>query len=152
MKRREFLNWAGIGLLASYLPVALVACSQQENNETSESTSESQSPETTSNVPDEQGYVTIGTAQELNESGYLVDTQSNVIVFGNGNNNLTALSLLCTHQGCNVDLKKSANSLSCACHGSEFAFDGKVLKGPAQSPLSAFEVKAENQLILVKVG
>ena len=28
MKRREFTSWVGLGLIASYLPVALVACSK----------------------------------------------------------------------------------------------------------------------------
>ena len=148
MKRRDFLNWAGIGLLASYLPVALAACSNQQSNETSEP----ETSTTTSNVPDDEGYLAIGTAQELNENGYLINSRSNVIVFRNGSNNLSALSLVCTHQDCRVDWKKSSNSLYCPCHGSEFAADGKVIGGPAPSPLSTFEVKEENQSILVKVG
>ena len=148
MKRKDFLNWAGMGLLASYLPVALAACSNQNNEETSEL----ETSTVTSNVPDDEGYLAVGTAQELEENGYFIDSQSNVIVFRNGNNNLSAVSLLCTHQGCSVDWKKSSNSLYCPCHGSEFAADGKVINGPAQSPLSTFEVKEENQSILVKVG
>ena len=149
MKRREFLNWAGIGLLASYLPVALAACSNQANNETPDAETATESEVST--VPDEQGYLAIGTTQELNQVGYLIHSQSNVIVFRNGNN-LSALSMICTHQGCNVDWKKTSNSLYCACHGSEFTADGEVLAGPASSPLSTFEVKEENQSILVKVG
>ena len=149
MKRRKFLNWAGIGLLASYFPVALAACSSEQSDEIS--TTET-TPQVTANVPDADGYLVVGTAQELSDNGYLIDTRSNVIVLRNSNNTLSAVSLLCTHQGCQVDWKNSSNSLVCPCHGSEFAADGKVLTGPAQSPLSTFEVKEEQESILVKVG
>lgn len=153
VKRRDFFYRASIGLSASYLPVALTACSTTKSSkETSEAETYIESETAKSNVPNEEGYLAIGTDQELNENGYLIDSQSNVIVFRDGSNNLSALSLLCTHQGCNVDWKKSSNSLACPCHGSEFAVDGEVINGPAQSPLATFEVKEENQSILVKVG
>lgn len=44
-----------------------------------------------------------------------------------------ALSKVCTHLGCLV--KKSGNEFDCPCHGSRFAADGTVLKGPAPQPL-----------------
>ena len=153
MKRRDFFYRAGIGLSASYLPVALAACSNTKSSqETSEAEASTESETAKANVPNEEGYLAIGTNQELNENGYLIYSQANVIVFRDGSNNLSDLSLLCPHQGCNVDWKKSSNSLTCPCHGSEFAVDGQVIKGPAQSPLATFEVKEENQSILVKVG
>ena len=149
MKRREFLNWVGIGFLASFFPIALAACSDKQSQETTETSITTPLP---SDIPDESGYLTIGTKQELTENGYLISNKSNIIVFRNSSKNLSAVSLICTHQGCSVDWKKSSNSLYCACHGSEFAVDGKVLKGPAPSPLSSFEVKEEAESILVKVG
>ena len=149
MRRREFFNWAGIGLLASYFPIALAACSQETREETS-GTEATTKP--TTQIPDADGYTTVGTAQELTENGYLIDSKSNLIVFRNSNNNLTAVSTVCTHQGCKLDWKNTSNSLFCSCHGSEFASDGKVLNGPAQSPLSSFEVKEEQESILVKVS
>ena len=149
MKRREFLNWAGIGLLSSYFPVALAACSQEQSDEISNTETTTQ---VENNSPDADGYLAIGTAQELNDKGYIINSQSNVIVFRSGNNNLSAVSLLCTHQGCKVDWKNSSNILSCPCHGSEFTSDGNVLKGPAQSPLSTFDVKEDGESIAVKVG
>ncbi len=149
MKRREFLNWVGIGLLASFFPIALAACSEKQSQETAETSIAKDIP---SDVPDSSGYLTIGTTQELTENRYIVSNKSNIIVFRNSSNNLSAVSLICTHQGCSVDWKKSSNSLYCACHGSEFAVDGKVLQGPALDSLSSFEVKEEAESILVKVG
>ena len=149
MKRREFLNWIGVGFLASSFPVALAACTQEKTEETSSTQTTSQA---TSNVPDADGYLGVGTTEELNQNGYLINMKSNVIVFRKSSNALSAVSLLCTHQGCKVDWRKTSNSLFCACHGSEFATDGEVLNGPAQSPLPTFDVKEEGESILVKVS
>ncbi len=149
MKRKEFLNWAGIGLLASFFPIALAACSEKQSDELSETVT---TAPIAADVPDAEGYLTLGTAQELTENGYLINSKSNVIVFRNSSNNLSAFSLICTHQGCTVDWKKSSNILYCPCHGSEFTSDGKVVNGPAPSPLPSFEIKEENESILVKVG
>jgi cytochrome b6-f complex iron-sulfur subunit len=44
-----------------------------------------------------------------------------------------AVSRVCTHLGCIV--KPDAKGFSCPCHGSEFAPDGAVLKGPAPKAL-----------------
>ena len=44
-----------------------------------------------------------------------------------------ALSKVCTHLGCLV--KKSSAGFDCPCHGSQFALDGTVVKGPAPQPL-----------------
>ena len=149
MKRKEFLNWAGIGLLASFFPVALAACSKKQSAELTETAA---TAPIAADMPDAEGYLTFGTAQELIENGYLINNKSNVIVFRNSSNNLSAFSLICTHQGCSVDWKKSSNILYCPCHGSEFTSDGDVVNGPAQSALPSFEIKEENELILVKVS
>lgn len=44
-----------------------------------------------------------------------------------------AVSLICTHLGCIV--KAAADSFECPCHGSRFALNGSVTRGPAPSPL-----------------
>ena len=40
-----------------------------------------------------------------------------------------ALSLICTHQGCDADVT-SANIVECPCHHSRFNKDGTVINGP----------------------
>jgi cytochrome b6-f complex iron-sulfur subunit len=49
-----------------------------------------------------------------------------------------AVSLVCTHLGCIV--KPAGDSFDCPCHGSRFAADGSVQKGPAPRPLPWFKV------------
>ncbi len=51
----------------------------------------------------------------------------------------TALSSKCTHQGCQV--RPSGGLISCPCHDSAFNLEGKVLRGPAPSPLQRFPVR-----------
>lgn len=51
---------------------------------------------------------------------------------------ITALSAVCTHQGCTVMAGKT--SLDCPCHGSVFGLDGSVKQGPAPSPLPPVDV------------
>lgn len=46
-----------------------------------------------------------------------------------------ALSLICTHAGCDLSGQASWNGIFCGCHGSVFDAHGDVLRGPASSPL-----------------
>jgi Rieske Fe-S protein len=49
-----------------------------------------------------------------------------------------AVSLVCTHLGCIVKPREAG--FDCPCHGSRFAADGSVQKGPAPRPLPWFKV------------
>ena len=57
-----------------------------------------------------------------------------------------ALTLICTHAGCDMSQGGSAVSaggISCNCHQSRFDAQGNVLRGPAGSPLSHLVVTAD---------
>jgi Rieske Fe-S protein len=49
---------------------------------------------------------------------------------------LRAFAITCPHLGCSYAFDDGKRHFVCPCHGSEFALDGKVLHGPATSPLS----------------
>ena len=51
-----------------------------------------------------------------------------------------AISRVCTHLGCLV--KSEADGFHCPCHGSRFAADGAVIKGPAPKALPWLAVKS----------
>ena len=56
-----------------------------------------------------------------------------------------AMTLICTHQGCDMSQNGSvtANGITCDCHGSRFDPNGNVVVGPAQSPLQHYAVTAD---------
>lgn len=64
-----------------------------------------------------------------------------------GDGAYAALSPVCTHQGCTVDVQ--AQRLVCPCHGSTYSREGAVLRGPAPLPLRRYPVRAEPDGVLI---
>jgi len=58
-------------------------------------------------------------------------------VYRNANGHLSALHPVCTHLGCLVHWNTTEKSWDCPCHGSRFDPQGRILNGPAVSPLEA---------------
>ena len=59
-----------------------------------------------------------------------------------------AVSPICTHRGCTVDVH--GERLVCPCHGSTYDREGTVLKGPAQRALTRYTVtRAGDTLTIV---
>jgi Rieske Fe-S protein len=58
-----------------------------------------------------------------------------VIPWQNSNGKVRVLSAICPHMGCLVHYNEGDNQFHCPCHGSIFAADGKLLRGPAQRGL-----------------
>ncbi|OBV41262.1 FAD-dependent oxidoreductase [Janthinobacterium psychrotolerans] len=56
-------------------------------------------------------------------------------VYRNELGGLHVLSAACAHLGCVVHFNQLERSWDCPCHGSRFDIDGKVLHGPAATPL-----------------
>jgi Rieske Fe-S protein len=62
-----------------------------------------------------------------------------------GDNQFAAVSPVCTHRGCTVELQDE--HLVCPCHGSTYDRSGAVLRGPAEQPLRRFRVRMESGVI-----
>jgi cytochrome b6-f complex iron-sulfur subunit len=62
----------------------------------------------------------------------------------------SALSLVCSHLGCTVDVKP--NDYACPCHGSRYDLSGNVTRGPASSPLPSLRVELtkDGKLVVYK--
>jgi Rieske Fe-S protein len=58
-----------------------------------------------------------------------------------------ALSPICTHLGCTVEVQSTR--LVCPCHGSTYDREGHVLQGPAQRPLARYGVELTADGVLV---
>ncbi len=65
------------------------------------------------------------------------------------NETLVAISMQCSHQGC--ELNPNETSLVCPCHGSEFSKEGKVLSPPADKDLKQFKVITDNETIYIEL-
>jgi cytochrome b6-f complex iron-sulfur subunit len=61
-----------------------------------------------------------------------------IAVVRTGETTATALSAVCPHEGCTVEIETGSPPLYCACHGSEFDLNGAVLRGPARSSLRVY--------------
>ena len=62
-----------------------------------------------------------------------------------------AVSPVCTHQGCTVEV--AGQFLECPCHGSVFTRDGAVVQGPAAAPLVRFPVeRLEGGILVIRPG
>jgi nitrite reductase/ring-hydroxylating ferredoxin subunit len=64
------------------------------------------------------------------------------VVVGRDAVGLYAMSNVCTHQGCAVNVVGAAGqeTLSCPCHGSAFDGNGAVTRGPARAPLAHYQI------------
>ena len=80
--------------------------------------------------------------------GALVYKQSRVVVVRR-ENEIYALSLVCTHLGCTVNV--TAENLVCPCHGSVFDRDGNVLKGPSDKPLERLKTEERGDTLVILV-
>jgi cytochrome b6-f complex iron-sulfur subunit len=60
----------------------------------------------------------------------------------------TALTSTCTHEACTITGFDSSNYV-CPCHGSRFNTAGRVLNGPATSPLRSFATQFSNNVLTI---
>lgn len=59
-----------------------------------------------------------------------------VAAFRDDDGSVTLRLATCTHLGCAVKWNPAERTWDCPCHGSRFAPDGRVIAGPAESPLA----------------
>jgi cytochrome b6-f complex iron-sulfur subunit len=80
----------------------------------------------------------------------LLDSASDTImVIRASDTQVIALSAICTHAGCSMDYNASQQLLDCACHGSQFSTDGKVVRGPANRAVHVYAATLANNIITV---
>ena len=61
-----------------------------------------------------------------------------------------ALSSICTHRGCTVDL--GGPGFACPCHGSQYDRKGQVVRGPANRALTRYPVRTSGDELIIEVG
>jgi cytochrome b6-f complex iron-sulfur subunit len=73
-----------------------------------------------------------------------------IYVVAAGAQEYRALSPICTHRGCTVDVQGAR--LVCPCHGSTYDRDGKVLRGPAERALTRYPVVKDGDTLVIDLG
>lgn len=138
MQRREFIHYLGLGAIASSLPAAFIACTPSDPVAQTEENAAAE-------------LLTVGTLAQLEETGFLLDEESEVLVVKNSTGDLIAVNPTCTHQGCIVEWQKDESTFLCPCHAAKYAADGKVLAQPAPEPLPLYEATVEGEQVVIKI-
>ena len=68
-----------------------------------------------------------------------------------GEQQIRALSAVCTHLGCIVEFKPEQRNFQCNCHGSVYSLDGKNISGPAPRPLESFRVEIKGDDVIISI-
>lgn len=84
--------------------------------------------------------------REIPSEGALVYADQRLAVLRRGEQ-IYALSLICTHLGCTVQV--NPDGLTCPCHGSRFDLSGQVLSGPAPRALEHLTLREAGDSIEV---
>ena len=96
--------------------------------------------------------VSISGNKDLEKTGGFVlvkDTsEGDLFVIRTGADQYSALSNVCPHKQCLVEVKSSA-LIQCPCHHSAYKIDGTYISGPAKSGLRKFPVRVDGDAIVV---
>jgi menaquinol-cytochrome c reductase iron-sulfur subunit len=84
------------------------------------------------------------------KDGWKVTSErSTAWVVKSADNQVVAYGPQCTHLGCAYHWDESKSEFLCPCHSSIFSLEGKVVAGPAPRPLDRYDVKVENNKVLI---
>ena len=138
--RRALLQALGIGAVGTFV---LAGC--QQGTSLSTATSMSCSGNVCIDLTD-------ATNAELTQTNgaMIVDIGGDsVAVIRTSDTRVIALSDICTHESCEMNYNASAQQMDCPCHGSVFALDGSVVRGPAQRPVKVYQATLANNMITI---
>jgi nitrite reductase/ring-hydroxylating ferredoxin subunit len=103
----------------------------------------------TSTVSSNQVSLTVDSASPLASVGSAALVQNSLgafLVAHTGQDAFTALSAICTHQGCTVTGFDNQRYV-CPCHGSQYDTSGRVVNGPAPTALRTFPTQFSNSVL-----
>jgi cytochrome b6-f complex iron-sulfur subunit len=89
----------------------------------------------------------LGPVDQLPKNAIFTVSGANAAVIASGNS-YTAISLVCPHLGCIVELYEG--EFVCPCHNSRFTTQGELLKGPSVESLRdlKLEINEDNHLLI----
>jgi menaquinol-cytochrome c reductase iron-sulfur subunit len=97
----------------------------------------------------------IGTPEEVvfrrnRVDGWKVTTEKNTAwVVRTSESEVIALAPQCTHLGCAYHWSERTKEFHCPCHTSSFSIEGIVLSGPAPRALDRYDIRVQNNKLLI---
>ncbi|HEY4722247.1 MAG TPA: ubiquinol-cytochrome c reductase iron-sulfur subunit [Anaerolineae bacterium] len=150
VNRRAFVVWAVGGLISAALAIPAVAYIIGPALQRSDTQNWIRLG-ATSKV--ELGLPTLFKAKVRRQTGWIVNEEEiSVYVRTDNGRDFVAMSNVCTHLGCRIRWIAERGEFFCPCHNGVFDKDGKVLSGPPPRPLDRYDVKIENDQLLIQGG
>jgi cytochrome b6-f complex iron-sulfur subunit len=148
MERREFCAYTCRVVSVAALGSMVDACSSPTSPDLSGTSSV---PRATGSVSGGKITVQLSTVPSLATIGgvaLIVTSALSVLVSRQSDTAFTAVTAICTHEGCTVD-RFMGQTYVCSCHGSEFTVSGAVVHGPASRSLESFPAQLANDTLTV---
>lgn len=137
MDRKEFILTTG-KLAALTVAVSCFGCS---SNDGSNPTAPPSNVDFTIDLSSQEGQALATAGGSVYKNGIVVARISQ--------NEFTALSQACTHQGTTVQYQAGSSRFHCPNHGSNFDLNGGVINGPAASPLKKYTTTLNGNILRV---
>lgn len=141
--RRTFLKQAGsLGVCACCIGASSFLSSCAASKRTTSAVPFTETAET----------VTIPVAVFNDKNSVTIKTkkfEDPVFIGKNPDGSYLSLLMHCPHKGCTVNV--TPDKFVCPCHGSQFALDGALLKGPAKSALQSLTTTVVGQNVMVQL-
>ena len=88
--------------------------------------------------------------EQLPEIGdELIFSEQKIVVRRKSEDEIAAISLVCTHLGCTVYWQKENQEFYCPCHAGRFDKDGNVVAGPPPTPLETYHTEIEEDNVFI---
>jgi Rieske Fe-S protein len=96
--------------------------------------------------------LTPGDYPELASPGGAIEIEvdelsDSIVVVRTGTSEYATISSVCTHLGCTV--RKDGSFFRCPCHGSTYAMDGSVVRGPAERNLTTYQTELLGGILII---
>ncbi len=100
------------------------------------------------------GFIKLASTNDAKPNSMMgVKINDKKILLANVNGNYYAIGDMCTHRGCQLSKGKlQGETVVCPCHGSTYDLKtGNFVKGPTVKPEPKYELKVENNDILINL-
>lgn len=156
MKRRDFIKTSagtGIVLCTCSLGLGLGSCAAITGN-----SSTPDAPAGSYSFEENKLILDLAKIPELKKSGYSVKIEDDekfsktlkIIIAHTENGDYLAYENRCTHGGREIEYIGSEKKFQCISFGhSSFTLDGKVISGPADSPLNKYELEQKDEKLMI---